>query len=267
MKAPERKKRKRGWLRMTAAALFLSLAFARTSLAGEPGWVQENDGWHYYLWDGTEKTGWLELGGLYYFLSDNGVCLTDAMTPDGYYVDGNGAWYQREKSILGVRMTAPEQFCPADVPLNEGGAAASLSGLIRRSFGGARLLRVSDTAIEYVSAGGADGQTKSGEEMVLAGLYREAQNGRYRLDLRMSLDAGASGKKTAAAFDYGVFQALLYQFSSSPEVLGAAVCSAWNGDNQWNINRQSPAEAGDSQVLYAAGDGFGRFYITPRSVQ
>lgn len=267
MKAPEREKRKYGWFRMAAAALFLGLAFAGNALAAESGWALEHDGWHYYLSDGSGQTGWLELEGKHYYLADNGVCLTDAMTPDGYYVDGDGAWYQRQKTILGVGMTAPEQFCPAEVPFREGGALGAFSGLIRRSFGGTRLLRVSDKAVEYVSTGRTDGQRASGEETVLAGLYRDAENGRYRLDLRMGLDGEAVGRESAAAYDYGVFQALLYQISSSPEVLEAAVCSAWSGENQWNINRQSPVMAGDSQVLYAAGDGFGRFYITPRPAQ
>jgi len=298
---------------MMAAAAFLSLAAAGTAFGGEPGWAKEEDGWYYYLADGSLATGWIPVDKAYYFLTDTGLCLTDTMTPDGYYVNGDGAWYRREAQILGCTMSAPEKFVLPDTEWNRSESLAAFQYTIKQVFGGARVLKISDTAMEYVSvstdgqssqsagsgsywpgsgygtqnggstwpgasswSGGSSGTggstgTKNGgdavQETVLAGIYREPGAGRYRLDLRMKLDQNRTDGETAATYDYGVFKALLYQISSSPEVLESAIYSAWQGENQWGINRLGWVSVGDCQVTYTAGNGFGRFYIKARGAE
>lgn len=75
-------------------------------------WNGENH-WYYFGEDGYMITGWLEYKGLWYLLKadgsmacrewqlvdgkwycfdENGGMYADTMTPDGYVVDGNGAW-------------------------------------------------------------------------------------------------------------------------------------------------------------------------------
>ncbi len=255
---------------MLAAAL-ISLAAAGTVLAGGPGWVQETDGWHYYLEDGSAGSGWIETDGIYYYLAENGRCLTDTVTPDGYYVNGEGGWYRREQEILGSKTTAPERFAAPDAGWGQQAALETIGNTVWRTFGGARRLKMTDTAIEYVAVEGGSAKSKGssagGSETVLLGLYREPAQGQYRIDIRIGLDRDCTDGQKAAAYDYGVFQALMYRISSSPEILTGAIYSAWEEDNLWNINRQGWVSAGDCQVTYKAGSGLGRFYVRARGAE
>ena len=47
--------------------------------------------WYYANSDGSAYQGWLKSGGKYYYI-DGGQMLTNAMTPDGYYVNADGVW-------------------------------------------------------------------------------------------------------------------------------------------------------------------------------
>ncbi len=49
-------------------------------------------GWSYLNADGYAATGWFEIGDQWYFSDENGSLLTNTVTPDGYRVDGSGAW-------------------------------------------------------------------------------------------------------------------------------------------------------------------------------
>ena len=98
---------------------------------------------------------------------------------------------------------------------------------------------------------------------MLLGLYREATQGRFRMDIHIPLDGDVTAKYQASSYDYGVFRAMAYQISSTPEILADSLYSAWEEDNRWGISRQKWVQVGDCLVLYTSGDGFGRFYITP----
>lgn len=74
---------------------------------------------------------------------------------------------------------------------------------------------------------------------------------------------GITDERQTAAFDYAVFKALLYQISSSPEVLEEVLLDAWQGENRWKVNRRDWVRAGDAMILYAPGKEAGRFFIRP----
>lgn len=52
----------------------------------------DSAGWSYLNADGYAATGWFEIGDQWYFSDENGSLLTNTVTPDGYRVDGSGAW-------------------------------------------------------------------------------------------------------------------------------------------------------------------------------
>ncbi len=61
----------------------------------QTGWFQDMDGsWYLLNSSGAMLTGWQNINGKHYYLdAGNGGRLTvDAVTPDGYHVDKNGAW-------------------------------------------------------------------------------------------------------------------------------------------------------------------------------
>lgn len=259
----ERKKQGGRFLSLALLA-FVSFSFSllfsgkAVTAYGASGWQQQEDGWYYYNVDGGVKTGWIMDKGKGYYLDENGLCAVDTITPDGYYVDGSGAWWQREASVLDVGIKAPEKFlAPEDLLEGDAiwhgqGYIALVKGTIENAFGGKRTLQVQDGLIEYL-----DRETK---EPVMA-LYRNRETGEYRLDLTVDLEPESRERSQAATYDYQVFRALLYQFDSVPDVLEQAIVSAWNGSNRWGINRQGWVRVADCQVNYMAGVGYGSFRI------
>ena len=117
-----------------------------------------------------------------------------------------------------------------------------------------RDIKVTDTSMEYV---------RGEDEEVLIGIYKNADTGAYRLKLATGLDNGSTSQKKAATFDYAVFRAMIYQVTSTPEILEDAVYNSWEEDNRWEIDRVNYVQVGDSWVRYSAGNGYGYYYIYP----
>lgn len=55
------------------------------------GWNRLDGAWYLLGSDGAMCTGWQKVGGRYYYLTEQGKCLLNTTTPDGYRVDENGA--------------------------------------------------------------------------------------------------------------------------------------------------------------------------------
>ena len=57
------------------------------------GWQNNGYGWWYQRANGTyPHNEWEIINGIWYYFDANGYMLADTTTPDGYYVDENGAW-------------------------------------------------------------------------------------------------------------------------------------------------------------------------------
>ena len=56
------------------------------------GWVKDSGTWYYLKDSGSMATGWVKDNGKWYYLASSGNMLRNTRTPDGYYVDGSGAW-------------------------------------------------------------------------------------------------------------------------------------------------------------------------------
>ncbi len=57
------------------------------------GWQENSYGWWYQRANGTyPHSEWEIINGTWYYFDANGYMLADEATPDGYYVDANGAW-------------------------------------------------------------------------------------------------------------------------------------------------------------------------------
>ena len=88
---------------MRKKTLSIMLACAATMVMTTPafaaGWQKDNVGWWYQNDDGTypkKEWKWLDGNGdgiaeCYYF-NPSGYCVMNAMTPDGYMVNADGAW-------------------------------------------------------------------------------------------------------------------------------------------------------------------------------
>ena len=70
------------------------------------GWMRDEDynGWFYLDPEHGMQTGWVLIDGKWHYFhptSDGrkGILYVGRLTPDGYYVDENGAWDGREAKI------------------------------------------------------------------------------------------------------------------------------------------------------------------------
>lgn len=78
-------------LKTAVAAGLLAAAMNLTAFAGE--WKSDQAGWWYQTDDGGYlKDGWSWVDGKCYYFTSDGYCLINTTTPDGYTVDGSGAW-------------------------------------------------------------------------------------------------------------------------------------------------------------------------------
>jgi len=59
------------------------------------GWKNIDGRWYYMnLKNGDMVTGWNKIEGKWYYMKENGECLLNAITPDGYVVNENGVWIE-----------------------------------------------------------------------------------------------------------------------------------------------------------------------------
>ena len=56
-------------------------------------WIKDNGKWYYFdHWGYMYRNAWINYKGDSYYVGADGKMWTNAKTPDGYWVDGNGKW-------------------------------------------------------------------------------------------------------------------------------------------------------------------------------
>ena len=58
------------------------------------GWAKIDSKWYYFNQSGAMQKGWVMTNNKWYFLGSDGALYINCTTPDGYRVDGTGAWGQ-----------------------------------------------------------------------------------------------------------------------------------------------------------------------------
>lgn len=77
-----------GWLDDGGARYYLASSGKMAT-----GWQKIDGSWYLFASSGKMTTGWQKSSGKWYWLDlETGIMLTDGRTPDGSYVDKNGAW-------------------------------------------------------------------------------------------------------------------------------------------------------------------------------
>ena len=78
---------------MVIAVLLATAALSMNAFAGQ--WRQDNTGWWYQNESGAYlKNEWSWIDGRCYYFNEDGYCLQNTQTPDGYSVDMQGAWIE-----------------------------------------------------------------------------------------------------------------------------------------------------------------------------
>ena len=77
---------------ITPDGLYVNAKGERTKYI--PGWEQDEKGWRYVKKDGSDASAaWIQdADGQWYYFNMAGYMVTDATTPDGFYIDSNGVW-------------------------------------------------------------------------------------------------------------------------------------------------------------------------------
>lgn len=80
----------------TASTQINITTYNKSVIAGLGSWVQESNLWRFKLnAGGYAVSSWIESlseAGVFYYVDESGIMLTNTTTPDGYTVDANGAW-------------------------------------------------------------------------------------------------------------------------------------------------------------------------------
>lgn len=239
---------------VTAGIAHADIKQVSTGPENQIQWQYRNGKWYGYNKNGNPGHGWIQDGQKHYYLDAEGACLINQITPDGYYVDTNGAWHQRSTEIFNVVFDAPVKFPSASSPWADESALKGMKKEIDALFD-TRRIRITENAVEYLA-----GDTK---ESTLIGIYKDPENGSFRMDLRLNLDKSSAEKDAAATYDYMVFRAMLHQITSTPDLLENAIYSSWEEENRWNISRTGYTPIGDAQVKYTAGNGYGCYQVYP----
>lgn len=165
-------------VKLSLVTLVLSLLMCMPAYAGQ--WLKDDTGWWYQNNDGTYlKNGWYWIDGASYLFNDNGYIYQSTTTPDGYQVDGNGAWVENgivktrstEASISNISVSVPNGYDVETDIANSSIAVTEVNGV-----GGALLMNVNEPAIVDIRGHyGEDGLKRVSDEVV-GGLITEVGN-------------------------------------------------------------------------------------------
>lgn len=107
---------------MVIAVLLATVALSMSAFAGQ--WRQDDTGWWYQNEDGTYvKSEWFWIDGRCYYFNEDGYCLQNTQTPDGYSVDGQGAWIEGGVVQMQQEVQAQMQQGGAGADAGTGGSA------------------------------------------------------------------------------------------------------------------------------------------------
>lgn len=87
-----KKKSRKSVLILKAMFIVMILSAIQTTAVFAGQWEQKGVSWKYHNDNGFYVTGWNWIDGKAYYFDLNGEMLADAITPDGYVVNADGAW-------------------------------------------------------------------------------------------------------------------------------------------------------------------------------
>lgn len=195
--------------------LFLFLCTAAVSVSTSFGayagaWVQNETGWWYDYEDDTyAKDGWHWIDDRCYYFTNDGYCLINTTTPDGYTVDESGAWTENGAVQSQSQAAGAPRHTVGSLAVNE-----------PQNF---RVYQEKENSTYFVSADGAklisvmSESLLEGEEAALLGesLYEMI------LDAGINASFGEPGEKVSSSLAGG--QWYRYRYENVAQFNGPAV--------------------------------------------
>ena len=203
--------------------------------------------------------GWVNDASGYYYVQDDGAVLANTMTPDGYYVDGNGKWFQEHLTILGQDFTSPQKFTPMSGQSFENylSVVNGMNTRIQNAAPGRRAIHLYRDGMSLCAV-------ENQKETPLLVLSEDTTSGGYRLRISTNLGSGGFVDTDLRTYDYEVFRFMCALISNRPSILADAVFQSWQRDNHYGINMFSWVPVADTMVLLEVENGAGIYRIAPR---
>ena len=188
--------------------------------------------------------GWVNDGGGDYYVQDDGAVLTNTMTPDGFYVDGNGKWFQEHLTILGEDFTSPQKFTPMNRQTFEYYLAVvnGMNTRIQNAAPGRRAIHLYRDGMSLCAV-------ENQKETPLLVLSEDTVTGGYRLRISTNLGSGGFVDTDLRTYDYEVFRFMCAVISNRPSILADAIYQSWQRENRYGINMVSWAAVADTMVM------------------
>lgn len=204
--------------------------------------------------------GWEKHGdGSWSYRQEDGSLLVSGLTPDGYYIDGSGIWWEA-RDIMGIRIPNRNSFLTA----SQAGSLTTFEpeltkamGVIVKECGNIRSITLEENSITYWSEG-------TDNERELMCLYKDTATDGYRLRISCALTPRKGSQAKVSWYDYQVLQLLLAKISRAGAQISEAIYSSWELDNSYGLKNGQWVAAGDASINYEAISGAGIYYIAVR---
>lgn len=197
--------------RLLIAAAAFSLLCCFPAMAGE--WKQDQTGWWYDHGDSTyAQNGWEWVDGRCYYFNQEGYCLLDTTTPDGYTVDASGAWTVDGAVQL---QEAPAQEEAAAVPETAAPEVNQIGSLSVQTPDGFVLVDHADNLYVYGDTAGTRAISIASQSAEELGFFEDESLSSLKdsiLDYAMQVNMGEYTSRTAVELSSG--QWICYHYAS-----------------------------------------------------
>lgn len=188
---------------------------------------------------------------------DDGSRLKDGFTPDGYYVDGSGRWWEK-KDILAIAVPSRNTFLASDQEDSLKDMEKLLENVqkvLAHDLGQRRQFKIGSGRISCyrISDGTEDGQ--------LFSLSEVPGSGSWTLSLQCGLTKDYKRELPLSWYDYQCLRLILNSISRSGDMLAEAVYYSWEEDNRYGLKMDQKVQVGDTLVTYAPSGGKGNYIL------
>ena len=200
---------------------------------------------------------WVEgTDGTWSYEQDDGTWLTNGFSPDGYYVDGSGKWYD-SLTILETSVPSRNSFRSSQEEVIFAGCEDIFNQVqetLYRDLGNVRRFRLSNQRLGY-------GRTDGDQYTELFSLEQNREKGEFTLTVRCPLTRKYQGNIPMSWYDFQCLRVVTNLLSRTGDQLAEAVYYSWEGDNRYGVKLEQWTQVGDAWISYRAAEGAGIYSI------
>ena len=196
--------------------------------------------------------------GSWYYSYDDGTWLVNGFSPDGYYVDGTGKWWD-SLTILETKVPSRNSFrSPQEEEIFSGCEEIfnQVQRVLYRDVGNVRRFQLSTSRLRL-------NQTEDNRSTELFSIEQNRETGTIDLVIRCALTREYQGDIPMSWYDFQCLRVVLNLISRTGDQLAEAVYYSWEGDNRYGVKLEQWTTVGDAMISYRASNGAGVYSIRP----